>query len=339
MKNGWRVLGRLALVAMLLPACRQEAPSPQGAKTSAVQSLELVAMLDKLECHIGETVTLDIELRNNGDQDRRVTGLRLDAKSIDVKVKFLGKIHPLQRYYPNRSRPIGPREVLLESRGKLSLTLELPAIQAGTYELMTHFHGRPHLVEAAPVILTVKPVVVEGEEKDRLAAVIQTELGTVELKLFAKEAFGTVFNFVHRARSGAFDGVRFHKLTQWPVAVAQAGERGDGPAQELYSIPTEPNDIDAEPGMVAMGEPVMPSREARPRSTEPGAEDASTGGSHFFFYLRKPAGPQPTNTVFAKVVAGMWVINKIHKLPTKGGPEAGTPLRKIRIKSVTFRPW
>ena len=50
----------------------------------------------------------------------------------------------------------------------------------------------------------------QGNEK--LFAIIQTNMGTIELQLFAKEAPKTVRNFVGLATQGFYNGIIFHRV-------------------------------------------------------------------------------------------------------------------------------
>lgn len=52
-------------------------------------------------------------------------------------------------------------------------------------------------------------------------AVIETDKGKIELDLYPDVAPKTVANFIEKARSGFFDGLRFHRVEDW---VIQAGD-------------------------------------------------------------------------------------------------------------------
>jgi len=336
MRDRWLVCCLLALLC-LTPGCDKKQAGPANGKAQAGDLLKLVARIDRSSCIVGEELTIEVQLSNLGSNDQSVTQLRLDFRSVDLQVSFKGKTSEIQRFYPNFSNPIAPREVMLKSHDQLTLRIPFPAIQAGTYKIQAHFHGQPHSLETEPLELIVEPKMVDGELKDRMMAVIETELGVIELKLLTADSFSTVYNFVRRANEGKFDGVLFDKLPKWPNALVQAGGR-PGDTSQRYSIPTQTGGPDPARKMVAMGEPVLPPKNAQDRRI-PRAEDASSGGSHFFFYVRKPVGPAPINTVFAEVISGMWVIEQIHRLPSRGGPQADVPQRKIRIKKVTIKLW
>jgi peptidyl-prolyl cis-trans isomerase B (cyclophilin B) len=54
-----------------------------------------------------------------------------------------------------------------------------------------------------------------------MKAVIKTAKGTMHVELYAKEVPGTVANFVKLAKSGYYDGLRFHRVI--PDFVVQGG--------------------------------------------------------------------------------------------------------------------
>lgn len=60
------------------------------------------------------------------------------------------------------------------------------------------------------------------EELDKLQyALIETNKGTIKIKLFPDKAPNTVANFAHLANSGFYDGLKFHRVI--PGFMAQGG--------------------------------------------------------------------------------------------------------------------
>jgi cyclophilin family peptidyl-prolyl cis-trans isomerase len=124
-------------------------------------------------------------------------------------------------------------------------------------------------------------------------ATLDTERGPVVLGLFGSAAPLTVYNFVTLARSGYFDGLRFHRVV--PDFVAQGGDpRGDGNGGPGYAIRDEINLNRYLRGTLGMA-----------------LSGPDTGGSQFFITL----SPQPHldggYTVFGQLVAGGDVLDRI----------------------------
>lgn len=124
---------------------------------------------------------------------------------------------------------------------------------------------------------------------------IETDRGSIELKLFAAEAPKTVNNFVFLAREGFYDGVTFHRVI--PNFMIQGGDpTGSGSGGPGYRFADEftGNPHKHETGSLSMA------------NAGPG-----TNGSQFFICH----GPQPhlngRHTVFGKVTAGQNVVDAI----------------------------
>ncbi len=82
-------------------------------------------------------------------------------------------------------------------------------------------------------------------------AVIRTTKGDITLDLFPRDAPGSVINFINLAKSGYYEGIRFHRVV--PNFVIQAGcDRGDGWGGGTYSMRTEISELEYEEGSVGM---------------------------------------------------------------------------------------
>ncbi len=121
--------------------------------------------------------------------------------------------------------------------------------------------------------------------------------GTVTIELFAKEAPGTVDNFVKLIRQGFYDGLVFHRVI--PGFVAQTGcPLGTGTGGPGYTIKCE---TEGNPHQHIRGAVSMAHR------------GKDTGGSQFFICF----APQPhlngVHTVFGQVVEGMDTVDGIQQ--------------------------
>ena len=125
-------------------------------------------------------------------------------------------------------------------------------------------------------------------------AVITLEKGgEIRFEFYPKDAPKTVENFVTLARKGFYNGLSFHRVV--PDFVVQGGcPKGNGTGGPGYTIRCEYNQLRYEAGMVGMA-----------------LSGKDTGGSQWFINH----SPQPhlngRYTIFAHVVRGMDVVNRI----------------------------
>jgi cyclophilin family peptidyl-prolyl cis-trans isomerase/HEAT repeat protein len=148
---------------------------------------------------------------------------------------------------------------------------------------------RPRAWYQALVRTTVMPVL-SGRT---LHATIHTVRGPLRLELHGADAPITVSNFLSLARSGYYRNTAFHRVV--PNFVAQDGDpRDDGNGGPGYSIRDEMNRQRYERGAVGMA-----------------LAGADTGGSQYFL----THSPQPHldghYTIFARLVRGYDVLDKI----------------------------
>jgi cyclophilin family peptidyl-prolyl cis-trans isomerase/HEAT repeat protein len=144
----------------------------------------------------------------------------------------------------------------------------------------------------------------------RVRAVVTTDKGSFTLEFLPEDAPLTVDNFVQLARRGYFNNITFHRVV--PNFVIQGGDpRGDGNGGPGFQIRCEINEVPYERGAVGMA-----------------LSGKDTGGSQWFV----THSPQPHldggYTVFARVVEGMDVVDKIAR---------GDRIRNVTV-TETARP-
>ena len=164
------------------------------------------------------------------------------------------------------------------------------------------------------------------EKIDRATAVFQTNMGTFEAELYAKECPATVWNFINLAegrqktpRGGNYyDGLNFHRIIA--DFVIQGGcPFGNGTGGPGYQFKDEfdPALKHDSAGMLSMA------------NAGPG-----TNGSQFFVTLAPTPHLDNRHSVFGKVTEGMDVVMKIGSLPT--GP-MDKPKEPVVMEKVTIR--
>jgi len=164
------------------------------------------------------------------------------------------------------------------------------------------------------------------EDIERATAVFETNQGTFEAELYAKECPESVWNFINLAegrqetdRGGNFyDGLIFHRVIAG--FVIQGGcPSGTGTGGPGYRF-----DDEFDPSLTHSTEGIFSMANAGP----------GTNGSQFFITL----GPTPhldnNHSVFGKVTEGMDVVRKIGS--TKTGP-GDRPVEDVVMEKVTIR--
>jgi len=154
-----------------------------------------------------------------------------------------------------------------------------------------------------------------------LVAVVQTNMGTIEIQLFENKAPKTVENFAGLAQKGYYDSVIFHRVID--KFMIQGGDpTGTGSGGESFWGGKFEDEFDAslkhdEPGVLSMAN-------AGP----------NTNGSQFFITVIPTPWLDGKHSVFGKVINGMDVVYAISKVETsKPGDK---PLKDVVMEKVTI---
>ena len=136
-------------------------------------------------------------------------------------------------------------------------------------------------------------------------AIIETNLGKIELKFFPDVAPNHVKNFIDLAKKGFYDGTTFHRVI--PGFMIQGGDPNSknpdkskhGMGGPGYTVKAEFNDKPHKRGTLSMAR----------------AQDPDSAGSQFFICVADAAFLNKQYTVFGEVVSGMNVADKIVNQP------------------------
>jgi peptidyl-prolyl cis-trans isomerase B (cyclophilin B) len=148
----------------------------------------------------------------------------------------------------------------------------------------------------------------ELEKLKNTKAVIETKLGSIELKFFPDAAPSHVKNFIKLSKSGFYDGAIFHRVI--PGFMIQGGDpntkgkdkRMYGMGGPDYTVKAEFNNISHKRGILSMA-----------RSGDP-----DSAGSQFFIVVADSPFLDNQYTVFGEVAKGMDIADKIVNLPRDG---------------------
>ena len=156
-------------------------------------------------------------------------------------------------------------------------------------------------------------------------AVIETNLGTIEIELFEDKMPITTKNFIDLAEKGFYDGTKFHRVIAGfmiqggdPLSKDDSMKARWGTGGPGYTIKDEfAESLSNVKGTISMAN-------AGP----------NTGGSQFFINLVPNTPLDSKHPVFGKVVKGMNIVEKIGIVATAPGdkPIEDVVLERVKIK-------
>ena len=159
---------------------------------------------------------------------------------------------------------------------------------------------------------------------------VRTSAGTIRIELYPAKAPKSVESFLQYVRDGHYNGTIFHRVI--PGFMVQGG----GFTADMTQKPTRaPVPIESRNGLKNDISWLAMARTSEPNSAT----------SQFFInvanngFLNYPGQDGHGYTVFAKVVDGMDVVNKIVAVPTgTRGPHRDVPREPVVIESMAIVP-
>jgi peptidyl-prolyl cis-trans isomerase B (cyclophilin B) len=181
----------------------------------------------------------------------------------------------------------------------------------------------PRAVPAAPRD-TVYTSTMAPEEMRGKQAVLETSEGQIVLDLLADAAPNHVAHFITQVREGAYDGTTFHRVIA--MGIIQGGDPlSKDPSQAARYGTGGLNRLRFEPNSEKH------SRGAVSAVLVPGNRDSA--GSQFFIVVTDQPALDGQYTVFARVVEGINVAQKISTMPAANA----VPAARIEIRKVSIR--
>lgn len=163
----------------------------------------------------------------------------------------------------------------------------------------------PESSNPQPVLKTVADFP-DDQDGAEVEAVIKTVKGDIVLQFYPDVAPVTVASFLNLARSGFYNGTRFHRVVKEPEPFVIQG--GDPKSRD-------PNAPDVGTGGPGYYIPAEFSERPHLRGTLSMArsQDPNSGGSQFFICLADTPFLDGQYTVFGDVVSGMEVVDAIEQ--------------------------
>ena len=150
-------------------------------------------------------------------------------------------------------------------------------------------------------------------------AVVNTNMGTIEIELFADKTPKTVENFVGLANKGYYDGIIFHRvIADFMIQGGDPTGTGRGGAS-LW-------------GTSFADEFVTELKHDTPGILSMANAGPNTNGSQFFITLVPTPWLDGKHTIFGKVISGMNVVEDIGKVKTGAGDKPVEDIKMINVK-------
>ena len=186
----------------------------------------------------------------------------------------------------------------------LSKGFNIPGIIPKNMPLANQFVLFPHEIEA--IKQKAKDYTPEPVSEDDIV-ILETNRGTMKLKLFPDVAPNHCKNFKKLANSGFYDKTAFHRII--PGFMIQGGDinsrdndpKNDGHGGPGWTVDAEFNEISHKRGILSMA-----------RSTDP-----NSAGSQFFICVADAPHLDGQYTVFGEVIEKVHIVDHIVNTPTE----------------------
>ena len=171
----------------------------------------------------------------------------------------------------------------------------------------------------------IPPPLYELKSNTIQATIKMKDGGLITLELYPDIAPQTVRNFVHLAKTGFYEGTKFHRIIK-NFMVQGGGPKENHAGDPGYAIWGEfevngfINQLDCSPGVIAM------SRKATYNSA----------GSQFFIMLGSSNDLGKDHAAFGIVIGGMDVVRKLGDTPNSGDDGAVAERHMPVIESITI---
>ncbi|MBI9071728.1 MAG: peptidylprolyl isomerase [Melioribacteraceae bacterium] len=148
-----------------------------------------------------------------------------------------------------------------------------------------------------------------------------TNMGDLEIELFAKQTPKTVENFAGLALNGYYDGISFHRIiAEFMIQGGDPSGTGSG-GKSLWDGDFEDEIV---PGLTHESAGILSMANRGP----------NTNSSQFFITLVPTPWLDGKHTVFGKVISGIDIVEKIGNVPTT--PPFDKPVNEVKMEKVTI---
>jgi len=155
-------------------------------------------------------------------------------------------------------------------------------------------------------------------------AVLKTNIGIIEIKLFPEIAPKAVENFTTHIKNGYYDGLIFHRVIKGFMIQGGdptgTGRGGESIWKKDFEDEFAPNIVFDRPYLLAMAN-----------------RGRNTNGSQFFITLAPTPHLNGRHTIFGEVIKGKDVVAKIGNVTTSGRRGGDKPLFEQKIIKASIK--
>jgi len=157
------------------------------------------------------------------------------------------------------------------------------------------------------------------------ATITMEDGGVIVLELYPDLAPQSVFNFVHLARQGFYDGLSFHRIMK-DFMIQGGCPLGTGTGNPGYSIKGEfedngfPNNLSHTSGVISMAR----------------GDNFDSAGSQFFIVHGNASFLDGSYAAFGRVTSGMDVVDRLANTPNSGPNGAVAEVDRPVIRTITI---
>jgi len=308
-------------IAMVLAALQQQPPAPPP-KEAPKPDLVLAMAADRTSCVIGEAVQVEVTLTNGGDKDIDVAALCFEERSVSFDVGF--EVSPgkqkqftftVLRPDPHVVERLPLPRVALKPKKSLVSLFTVPTLKPGNMTVSARYGDKD--LRSTPAVIKVTE---QADGAGRLAAILDTSEGAIQIDLLPDEAPNTVANFIGLAKRGFYGSLVFYRVVKgnWIQTGCPYDNGYGGPG---YALKSEARDqtLVHDAGTAAMSQNLK----------------SDHTGSQFFIALTRIPSFDKKFTIFGKVAgAGLEVAKKIGAAEVD--QKTDRPRQDIQLKKITI---
>lgn len=163
----------------------------------------------------------------------------------------------------------------------------------GEHSHEEHSAAENQPAEPAPPKEEPKPAP-KGSAKT-VMTIIETEKGTIKIKLFAEDMPVTTKNFVELVNRKFYDGLSFHRVEDWAVQGGDPKGNGTGGSDKTIPLEINKNQTWNKEGLVGMAR----------------SQDPNSASSQFYIVTRPADWLNGQYALFGEVTEGMDVVKQL----------------------------
>jgi peptidyl-prolyl cis-trans isomerase B (cyclophilin B) len=289
--------------------------------TARAQDVVVSLALDRAEAPVGDEIQAEVTVSNPGDKDVEIAELAFEERSLSFELTFDagGKsktfVYAVRKPDPHVAERVAPGRVLLKAKKSVTGLFRIPTLRAGPMTVAALYKGTGKDLKSAPLSVKVTP---QGEA-GRLAAAVETSMGSFQIDLNPEAAPNAVANFVALAKRGFYDNLNVHRVVKngWIQTGCPYDNGTGGPGFAVRSEAEAQKDVKHDLGTVSMA----------------GNLKSGFSGSQFFITVGRQSSFDAKFTAIGSVSgAGLDAVKKIAAVDVDKATDR--PVKDVKVSSI-----